>query len=196
MKNRIFNESFRAMCYSCSKFSRQHKTIIRFGLNVFLYKSLNVLNLSTAAKNLETNYAFFVKVACFLLIRETRRQWKIFKVDFVNVRQIWHSVNLFYCKTYTRGAVRTQLNINKEAFCWFSLRISTADVRLGSKYATAYVYIQVSPTEIICILSIFDAKYLTKEKWNKAVVSELKKKSTFHISLFVFTLYLSFPVTL
>ena len=41
-------------------FTTQHKAIIRFGPIVFLFKSLNVFNLSTAAKNLLTNYTFFV----------------------------------------------------------------------------------------------------------------------------------------
>ena len=38
----------------------QRKTIIRYGLNMFLFKSLNVFNLSAATKNLTTNYTFFV----------------------------------------------------------------------------------------------------------------------------------------
>ena len=40
------------------------------------------------------------------------------------------------------------------------------DFRLGSKYASAYIYIQVSPREIICILNIFAVKntlFLTKK---------------------------------
>ena len=47
-------------CVKIAKFTTQYKTIIRFGLIVFLFKSLNVFNLSAAAKNLITNYNFFV----------------------------------------------------------------------------------------------------------------------------------------
>ena len=48
--------------YQCAKIAQslqQLKTIIRFGLNVFLFKSLNVFNLSAVTKNLITNYTFF-----------------------------------------------------------------------------------------------------------------------------------------
>ena len=48
--------------YQCAKIAQslqKLKTIIRFGLNVFLFKSLNVFNLSAATKNLITNYTFF-----------------------------------------------------------------------------------------------------------------------------------------
>ena len=47
-------------CVKIAKFTTQYKNIIRFGLIVFLFKSLNVFNLSAAAKNLITNYNFFV----------------------------------------------------------------------------------------------------------------------------------------
>ena len=43
-----------------TKFTTQHKTIIRFEVIAFLFKSLNVLNLSAATKDLITNYTFFV----------------------------------------------------------------------------------------------------------------------------------------
>ena len=43
-----------------SKFIIQHKTIIRFGLIVFLFKSLNAFNSSAARKNLITNNKFFI----------------------------------------------------------------------------------------------------------------------------------------
>ena len=48
---------------------------------------------------------------------------------------------------------------------------------MGSKYTSAYVYIQVSPIEIIWILNIYAVEYifLTKEEWNKVAVSELKE---------------------
>ena len=48
------------MPLNCSKFTRQHKTIIRFGPIVLLFKSLNVFTLSAATKNLITNYTFIV----------------------------------------------------------------------------------------------------------------------------------------
>ena len=43
-----------------TKFTTQHKTIIRIGLIVFLFKRLNVFNLLEATKILITNYTFFV----------------------------------------------------------------------------------------------------------------------------------------
>ena len=43
--------------YQCAKMAQ---TLQRFGLIVFLFKSLNVFNLSAATKNLITNYTFFV----------------------------------------------------------------------------------------------------------------------------------------
>ena len=36
------------------------KTIIRFGVIVFLFKSVNVFNLTAATRKLITNYTFFV----------------------------------------------------------------------------------------------------------------------------------------
>ena len=42
------------------KFTTQQKTIIRFGLIAFFFKSFNVFNLSVATKNLTKNYTFFV----------------------------------------------------------------------------------------------------------------------------------------
>ena len=42
------------------KVYNQHKTIICFGLIVFLFKSLNVFNLLAATKRLITNYTFSV----------------------------------------------------------------------------------------------------------------------------------------
>ena len=59
---------------NCSKFITQHKTIIRFGSIVFLFNSLNLFNFSAETKILRTNYIFFLKPTCFLLIRETRMQ--------------------------------------------------------------------------------------------------------------------------
>ena len=43
-----------------TKFTTQHKTIIRIGLIMFLFKRLNVFNLLEATKILITNYTFFV----------------------------------------------------------------------------------------------------------------------------------------
>ena len=90
----------------------------------------------------------------------------------------WHSVKLFYCIAHARGVFRTQSNI------WFLQRSSTIVVLLGSKYASAYIYIQVCPTEIICMLNIFTVKYIfsEKEEWNKVAVSELKQISWDFIS--------------
>ena len=100
----------------------------------------------------------------------------------------WHSINLFYSRTYTRGVFRTQLNIYNKAFLWFLQRCPIADVLLGSKYASAYIYIRVSPIEIILhiilsILNIFPAKhlFLTKEEWNKVAINELKFLSVYFI---------------
>ena len=93
----------------------------------------------------------------------------------------WHSINLSYSRTYTRGVFRTQLNIYNKAFLWFSQRCPIVDVLLGSKYSSAYIYIWVDPIEIILhiiltLLNIFAAKYLflTKEEWNEVAISELK----------------------
>ena len=41
------------MCKNCSKFTIQHKNIIDFGFLVFLFKSMNLFNLSAATKNPE-----------------------------------------------------------------------------------------------------------------------------------------------
>ena len=93
----------------------------------------------------------------------------------------WHSINLSYSRTYTRGVFRTQLNIYNKAFLRFSQRCPIVDVLLDSKYASAYIYIRVSIIEIILhiilsILNIFAVKYLflAKEKWNKIAISKLK----------------------
>ena len=53
-------ESTISMCPNRSKFTTQHKTITRFGVIVFLFKSVNVFNLSAATRKLITNYTFFV----------------------------------------------------------------------------------------------------------------------------------------
>ena len=51
---------------NCSKFTIQHKTIIRLGLCVFIRKFV------VATKYLETNYTF-VKPICFLLIHKNKK---------------------------------------------------------------------------------------------------------------------------
>ena len=71
----------------------------------------------------------------------------------------WHSVNLFYCKAYTEVYLEPGLT-----FLWFSQRNSTIDARLGSTYASAYIYIQVRPIEIMFILNIFTSKYIFSYK--------------------------------
>ena len=38
------------------------------------------------------------------------------KVDFAILNKYLHSVNLFYCTTYTNGVFRTQLNIYNDVF--------------------------------------------------------------------------------
>ena len=103
------------------------------------------------------------------------------KVDFLYSIRYWHSINLSYSKTYTRGIFRTQLNVYNKAFLWFSQRWLIVDVLLASKYASAYIYIRASPTEIILhiilsILNIFSVKYrfLTMEEWNKVAIRKLK----------------------
>ena len=55
---------------------------------------------------------------------------------------------------------------------------------MGSKFADTYIYIQASPLETVCILSIFTVKYffLTKEEWNKVAESELKEIYLVYIS--------------
>ena len=49
--------------YQCAKIAQslQHETIIRIGLIMFLFQSLNVYNFSATAKNWRTNYSFFFK---------------------------------------------------------------------------------------------------------------------------------------
>ena len=114
-----------------------------------------------------------------MFFMNSRDQWQIFVFDKVEfVKQL-----SFQSKTY-RAVFRTQSNIYKKAFLWFLQRCPTVDVSLGSKYATAYIYIQVSPIEIILqmilrILNIFAVKYLfvTKENWNKVAISKLREIS-------------------
>ena len=139
----------------------------------------------------------------FLLIWETTfllKNGRFLKSTLAISDKYWHSVNLSYCKIYARGIFRTQSNIYNKAFLWFLQWSSTMDVRLGCKYASLYIYIQVSLIEIICKLNIFAVStlFLTKEEWNNVAISELIGNflSLFNISLFVFPLHDSFPVTL
>ena len=57
------------------------------------------------------------------------------------------------------------LQYNEEVYYSFR-RSPTTDVPLGSIYSSAYIYIQVSPIETMCILNIFAVEYLflTKEE--------------------------------
>ena len=47
---------------------------------------------------------------------------------------------------------------------------------MGSKYASAYTYIQVSLIEIVYAMNIFSVKYIfyAKKEWNKFSKSESK----------------------
>ena len=60
--------------------------------------------------------------------------------------------------------------ISENDFLWFlqRRRSSTIDVRLISKYASAYIL--VSPIEIICILNIFAVKYIFSDKRMKNII--------------------------
>ena len=153
MRNVIWKTKYSMKAlYECAKIGQNlQRTIIRFWLCIFIQFWI-VFKLSAATKNLRTNYPFFLKRKCVLLIGEKRMQWQIFKVNFDYIRYIVTSINLFYCKTYTRDVFRTQSSIYIKAFLWFLQRCSIIDVRLGSKYATGYI--QACLIEIICILNI------------------------------------------
>ena len=84
---------------------------------------------------------------------------KFLKSTFTISDQYWHSVNLFYCNTYVRCVFRTHSNIYNKAFLWFLQRSFIIDVWMGAKYASAYSYVQVSLTEVICILNISAVKH-------------------------------------
>ena len=93
---------------------------------------------------------------------------------------------MLYEKRYALKALQQCIKIvqslqcNEEIYNTFE-RSSIVDILMCSKYTSAYIYIQVSPREIICVLNIFTVEYLFL---------------TFHVSLFLFNLYDSFPVTL
>ena len=67
---------------------------------------------------------------------------------------------IYRCPKIAQG-----LQYNEEVYHSFR-RSPTTDVLLGSIYASAYIYIQVSPIETMCILNIFAVEYLflTKEE--------------------------------
>ena len=132
--------------------------------SLLLFKSLN---LSAATEKLRTNYPVFFKPTCSLLNQEKRSQCKFLKSTLTISDKYWNSVSLFYCNTYTRGVFRTIRTSTIMLFFGCFKRSFTINVRLGSKYASAYIYIQVSPTEsicIFCILNIFAVKYIFSYK--------------------------------
>ena len=92
---------------------------------------------AAAIKNLKTNYTFFVKETCFLLIQEIRKSMTNFWLWQSWLWQIldkyWYSINFFHSRTYSRGVFRTQSNIYNKAFLWFSQRCSIVYVLLGFK---------------------------------------------------------------
>ena len=101
----------------------------------------------------------------------------------------WHSANLFYCKTYTKGAFRTQSNIYKKALLGFLQRRSTRDIRLSSKYASAYIYIQVSPHRNYILIEYFRYKILFFLAKKNRIQKQSLNLRKFNISLVVFQLY-------
>ena len=136
-----------------------------------------------ATKNWITNYTFFVNSfaeqinGLFFMIEtnalkelnqhvlsKQEGNGKMLKSSLTISDKHLHSVNLFYCKTYSRGVLRTQSNIYNKAFLWFLQRSSTIEVWLGSKYACAYICIQLRSIEIISILHIFAVKYTFSDK--------------------------------
>ena len=88
----------------------------------------------------------------------------MFFINSGNNETIRNFVNLFYCKTYARGEFRAQWNIKNKAFLLFLQRSSTKNAQLGSKYSSAYIYIQFSPIDIIGILNIFVVIYTFSNK--------------------------------
>ena len=90
MRNVIWRTEYSVIAiYQCAKIAQslQHniRPLLVLGLLCF-YSGLNVFNLSAATKNLRTNYAFFVKPKCVLLIGEARTQWQTFEVGFDYIR--------------------------------------------------------------------------------------------------------------
>ena len=60
MKNSVFDWKHYINVPELLKVYYATKTIIRFGVIVFLFKSVNVFNLTAATRKLITNYTFFV----------------------------------------------------------------------------------------------------------------------------------------
>ena len=69
------------MRINCSKFTVQHKTIKLFVWSYCVF----IRKFAAATKNLKTNYAFFVKSTCFLLIQETRRSMTNFSMTLTKL---------------------------------------------------------------------------------------------------------------
>ena len=105
-----------------------------------------------------------VKPTSFYWFEKQEVDDKFLKMTLTISDKCWHSANLFHFKTYTRGLFRTQSNIDNKAFLWFLERSSSIDVRMSSKCSSAYIYLQLSPIEIICILNIFAVKYIFSDK--------------------------------
>ena len=105
-------------------FSYKTPTLIAFAYCVFIRK------FAAAPKNLKTNNTFLVKPTCFLLIQEKNINDKFLTLTILD--KYWHLVNLFYCKSYTRGVFRILLNIHSN-LC------NLLDILLGSKYASTYI---------------------------------------------------------
>ena len=115
-------------------------------------------------KNPENKLHLLRKSNMFIITSKIKKINDLFltliRLTLMMLEKYWHSLNLFFCKTYTSGVFWTQSNICNKTFLWFSQRSFTVDLLLGYGYAPAYIYILVSPTEIICILNIFSIKYI------------------------------------
>ena len=119
------------------------------------FKDYNKTKLAAATKNLKTNYNFFIKTnMLFINSKNKKINDKFLKLTLTILNKYWHSVTFFAVKftpeTYLEPSQTSTINL----FLWFSRSSSTIDVRLGSKYASPYIYLQVSPIEIIYILNI------------------------------------------
>ena len=75
--------------YQCTKIAqtlqRNIRPLLALGLLYFIQVWI-VFNLLATTKTPRTNYTFFVKPKCALLIGETRTQWQIFKLNFDYIR--------------------------------------------------------------------------------------------------------------
>ena len=132
-----------------------------------------------------------VKPTCFYWFEKQEGNDRLLKSTLAILDKYWRSGNLFYCKTYARGVLRTRSNIYNKAFLWFSQRSSTIDVRLGSKYASANIYIQVSlrnymHIEYFCCKIHF---FWQKKNESELAVSSKRIKENFR-SLYLILAYL------